>query len=358
MSGAVETLAQLKIDGSPFEAGRALGQRFAGEIHRLLDNYPFFQDTLLPYHQTVEGQGRYREFLSVNRARYPQYIAELEGMAQGADRPFEELFLLNLRGEYRDYLRGGDRGCSDCTLVTESAALIGHNEDGAPAFRGNMYLVHARIAGGPPFSALTYPGFLCGNAFGMNVHGVCFSIDNVQPKAARVGVGRHLIARSLLEARSLDDAIRRVTVPGRASGFSYTVGSMVERRVIVVEVAPEAHHVREVRGAVFHTNHYLDLPSVAQTVGPSSRARLERSAAIMRQSPPRDAAGVLALLTDEAGPSYPIYRTATPPDGSATLFTALFDLDARRLRIYTAHPLRQPEAFVTCDESLWEQDRR
>jgi hypothetical protein len=133
---------------------------------------------------------------------------------------------------------------------------------------------------------------------------------------------------------------------GRASGFSYTMGSIPERRIVVIEVAPARHHVHEVRGSYFHTNHYRELSDVDQVVSPSSRVRLERAMMLMRQRPPQNAADVLAILGDQAGGHYPIYRTATPPDQSASLCTALFDLDARQLRIYTGHPTQAPGELI------------
>ena len=71
-----------------------------------------------------------------------------------------------------------------------------------------------------------------------------------------------------------------------------------------------------------------------------------RAEAILQQRPPQDAAAVLAILGDQTHEQYPIYRTATPPDKLATLCTALFDLDARLLRIYTGHPTQAPAKFV------------
>jgi predicted choloylglycine hydrolase len=342
------SIEQFEARGSHCEVGFAIGKRFAVQIHRALSSYRFFQEKLLPYHRTPEGQIRYEALLELNRVRYPDYLAELEGLARGAECPFEELFLVNMRGEYDGYLQGLEpRGCFDCSLVTDETVLTGHNEDGSPAFRGNMYLVHAKVEGKPGFTALSYPGFLCGNAFGFNAEGVCFSVDAVRPRDIRVGVGRHFIARSLLEARSLDDAIQRVTVPARASGFSYTIGSIPERRVVLVEVAPAAYHVREMRGAYFHANHYRELADVDQVIHPSSRARVERARAMMQKTPPQSAAEILAILGDQENEQYPIYRTATAPDQSATLCTALFDLKARRLRIYTDNPVRASGEFVS-----------
>lgn len=347
MTPPAPSIEQFEVSGFHRQVGFAIGKRFAAQIQRLLDNYRFFQEKLLPYHRSPEGQARYAAFLELNRVRYPDYLAELEGLAQGAECPFEELFLLNMRGEYWGYLCDLEpRGCSDCSLVTDEVALIGHNEDGSPAFQGNMYLVRAKIEGKPAFTALSYPGFLCGNGFGFNAEGVCFSVDNVRPRNIRMGAGRHFIARSLLEAQSLDDAIKRATVPGRASGFTYTIGSIPERRVVVVEVAPGTHQVREIRTAYFHANHYQELADVDQIIHPSSRARVERARTMIQKTPPQSAAEVLTILGDQANEQYPIYRTATAPDQSATLYTALFDLQARQLRIYTDHPTRAPKTFV------------
>lgn len=353
----MSVLERFETGGSHFEMGLAIGKRFTRQIGQGLDRYPFLREQLLPYHHGSEGQARYEHLLDLHRTRYPDYLSELEGMAEGAGRSFEEVFLVNMRGEYAGYLRDIARGCSDCAVLGDEVALFGHNEDGSPAFRGNLYLIHAQIEGKPGFTALSYPGFLCGNAFGFNGAGVCFSIDNVRPRATRIGVGRHFIARSLLEARSLEDAIGRVTVPERASGFSYTIGSIPERRMVHVEVAPQAHHVREIQGVYFHANHYRELDGVEQIIDASSRARVERADAIVTEPPTasnqrRDgqpvfgAADILAVLGDGGHAVYPIYRTATPPDRNATLCTAMFDLDARRLRIYTEHPTQAPKAFL------------
>lgn len=335
-------IEQFEASGSHREVGFAIGQRFTERIHRSLDTYRFLQERILPYHRTPEGQARYQQLLELHQIRYPDYFAELEGIARGSGRPFEDLFLVNLRGEYRGYLRG----CSDCALVSDDVALIGHNEDGAATFRGNLYLVHARVEGKPAFTALSYPGFLCGNAFGFNAEGICFSVDSVQPRDVGVGVSRQFIARSLLEARSLDDAIQRGTVSECASGVSYTIGSIPERRVVLVEVAPESHYVREIRGAYFHTNHYRELADVDQIIHPSSRARVERARVMLQENSPQNAAEVLAILGDQENEQYPIYRAGTAPDQSATLCTALFDLEARQLRIYADHPTWAPGEFV------------
>jgi hypothetical protein len=277
-------------------------------------------------------------------------------MAEGAGRSFEEIFAVNLRGEFaglialeqqtRDGADTGGQGCTDCLVLTQDAALIGHNEDGSPAGYGNMFVVRVTVDDSPTFNALCYPGFLPGNAFGFNEFGILHSINHVAPRPVKVGVARHFIARSLLEARSLDEAIGRVTIPDRAAGFNYNIGSLSERRIVSVEVSPERHHVHEVQGHYTHTNHYFELNDQKQEVTLSSRKRLERSMTICRSIPPTDSGHVLALLSDQTDRDYPIYRDATLPDNDATLCSALYNLDRRELRIYWDHPVKDPENFL------------
>jgi hypothetical protein len=355
----MNTIEQFEVSGSHREVGRTIGHHFGPAIHRYLDNYGFLQEQLLPFLTTTGGQRCYQSYLKLHRKYFPQYVAELEGMAAGAGRPFEEIFAVNLRGEFRGLISSarqttgavdpGDQGCTDCLVLTPESALIGHNEDGSPAGYGNMFVVRAAVDNCPSFHALCYPGFLPGNAFGFNEFGILHSVDHVAPRQVIVGLGRHFLARSLFEARSLTEAIRCVAMPGRAAGFNYNIGSLAERRLVAVEVSPERHQASEVQGYYLHTNHYLELRNVDQEITLSSRKRLERCRRICRATPPTDSGHVLRLLSDRTDGEFPIYRDATHPDDNATLCSALFDLDNRQLRIYWDNPHRKSEKCIQID---------
>jgi predicted choloylglycine hydrolase len=353
----MNTIEQLEVSGSHREIGRSIGLHFAGAIQRLFDNYDFLQEHLLPFLNSSAGQGLFQSYLALHRTQFPQYIAELEGMADGSGRPFEEIFAVNLRGEFAGliaatYLRDEEahaniEGCTDCLVVTPDAALIGHNEDGPPAGYGNMYVVHVTIDDNPTFKALSYPGFLPGNAFGFNESGILHSINHVAPRPIQVGLSRHFLARALLDARTLDDAIRTITRSDRASGFNYNIGSLSERRVICVEVSPERYHVHDVQGCYTHTNHYIQLNDQKQEISPSSRKRLERSRTFCSSTPSANSEHVLAMLGDQTDRDFPIYRDATAPDNDATLCSALYNLDRRELRIFWGHPVKEPDKSMT-----------
>ena len=341
-------IEEFHVSGTHFEIGLAIGRHFADRIHQAYDNYAFL-NALHDFHETDAGQNIYAEMLEIHQQHYPQYVQELEGIAQGSHRPFTDVLLVNLRGEYRGFIAHSQadelRGCSDCSLLNENFALIGHNEDGSPAFREHMYFIHAEIHDEPAFTACSYPGFLCGNAFGFNETGICFSVDNMRPRNIQIGIARHFLARSLLDSRSIDEAIQNVTVDGRASGFSYTIGSIGERRIVQVEVTSEQSHVKEITDANFHANHVLEIADAEQTIAASSAARVSRAGTMMQQ-PVLDADSVLAILGDSDDPEFPIYRTAKSPDPTETFCTALFDLDKQEMRVYSGHPVHQKESVT------------
>ena len=95
----MNTIEQIEVSGSHREVGRNIGDHFAGAIHRFFDNYIFLQEQLLPFLNSSTGQRLFQSYLKLHQAHFPRYIAELEGMADGSGRPFEEIFAVNLRGE-------------------------------------------------------------------------------------------------------------------------------------------------------------------------------------------------------------------------------------------------------------------
>lgn len=248
---------------------------------------------------------------------------------------FEELFLANLGEEYECYApKCDDPGCSTCSLLTAETAIFGHNEDNLPIYQDQMYLLRTEIIGKPAFTALCYPGFLPGRALGFNSEGICFCSNSVRPAKVVTGLGRHFVARSLFEARSLQEALGLATVAGRASGFNYTIGCLKERRIVDLEVSPDEHHLTEIEGCYFHANHYVRLSGVDKSVSASSQSRQKRGETLVAEGVVRDKASLLEVLRDRETKDYPILRDGGTPDNGVTLVTGLFDLDSGKLTIY------------------------
>ncbi|HHP7236038.1 MAG TPA: C45 family autoproteolytic acyltransferase/hydrolase [Desulfobacterales bacterium] len=324
----------LRCGGSPHDIGAAVGGHFADRIRRCLEAHPKLYTEFVPSAQTPSGNARYHRLLDLHRSRYPDYMAELEGIAAGADIALSALFLINLRGEYAGLSGTAPTGgCSTGALHDTTASVIGHNEDGLAIYRGETYFLAVSPQKGPSFGAFCYPGFLPGNAFGFNSAGICFCVNNVQPVFLREGIGRHFIARSIFEATSLDEAVEKVTPEIRASGFHYTIASIRERRMVGVEVAPNDSRVIPIKGPYFHTNHYLSLENIAQKVSASSRFRLACGQRWIAAGRLRDRDCLLGLLRSREE-ALPVLRDGTHPDNLVTLATAIFDLQNKTLAIY------------------------
>jgi predicted choloylglycine hydrolase len=328
------------FSGSHYEVGLAIGKAFSNQIRKSLSENVALQERFLPFHHTAEGKAKYEELLRLHALRYPDFLSEIEGTAKGAGISFEELLVANLGDIYDHYAPKLDAsGCSTCSLATSDCAMLGHSEDNSTIYKDQMYLARIEITGKPALTALCYPGYLPGRAFGFNDQGICMCANSMGPKDVVAGLGRHFLTRSLFEARSLDEAVQLATASGRASGVNVTIGSAKERRIVDLEISPQDHNVLEIRGSYFHANHYVRLAQTDQSISPSSRSRQMRGEALLKQGVVRDKKSILSILRDQSERDYPILRDGKPPDTkSITLCIGFFDLCGQTLTIYPGAP--------------------
>eukprot|EP00232_Nephroselmis_pyriformis_P009928 CAMPEP_0182893028 /NCGR_PEP_ID=MMETSP0034_2-20130328/24231_1 /TAXON_ID=156128 /ORGANISM="Nephroselmis pyriformis, Strain CCMP717" /LENGTH=217 /DNA_ID=CAMNT_0025026747 /DNA_START=141 /DNA_END=791 /DNA_ORIENTATION=+ len=158
------------------------------------------------------------------------------------------------------------------------------------------------------------------------------------------GRARNFVARHLLAADDLQDALARATAPGLSVGHSYNIGEYSDPasiKIVNVETAPGGQSsVRALGGTeasnFFHANTYLqlDLPS-APGSATSSQHRQARASEL---PPPRDVGGALRVLGDTADASYPLFNNRTD-DIINTLATVVFDLSRREARVMRGNPL-------------------
>ena len=226
--------------------GREFGARFAATIGARFNASATLSGALLPWVRSGAPAAReaYAGFLAAHEAAFPEFVAELRGLADGAGLPFDAVLVQNLREEFGDaYNRAAaealDGGaplppitpradhCSDVLLWP----LDAHNEDSDAGDLGHAVLVRARVDG-RSFWAFTYAGDLPSGAFGVALDaGIGFTLNYVHPEGASapppapgVGggwIGRGFVSRDLLRAESLDDALARAARADIASGHNY-----------------------------------------------------------------------------------------------------------------------------------------
>jgi hypothetical protein len=316
----VEDLRWTIVRGPRTDAFRKLGAYAAADIAAVLDAFP---GRALLTSRVQAAPGRYRATEAVSRKWHPDAFAELVALADGAGVPFDDLLLINLRG---DLGTGDGTGCTDLAWAG-ARSLIGHNEDGAPVFDGIGRLLTLLIDGEPGVCVWWYPGFVPANTFALTSRGLVWGIDNVNVVNPGPGAGRHFVARSLQRAMSLPDAVTRLRRNPSAGGFAYTLGQAGTREVSVVETAGPQTAVTPVpRGFFWHTNHLRQLPPDLDRAMDESLVRAEVCARLRREAPGvPDADWMLGALTGKPVPDG-LHRDATGGDDLMTLCTMVADL--------------------------------
>ena len=341
-------IPHVSVSGTHYEVGLGIGSALKRSIRSALqDPRSELQRAILPYVQTAVGRHAYQSLLRASVAFYPELLDEIHGIADGASLPFTLVATANLAHELSGLavphrsLRE-DLQCSDMMragVVRDS--FIAHNEDGSALLSNTTYIVSANVSG-HQFTAFTYPGLLSSASFGFNAHGVMFTDNALFPEINLGGVGQMFLHRRMLEASSIDHAIRMHNETNCASGFNLNLASTTEPgRVVGLEVAPGKRLSKiELRNgsAYMHFNEYRRLHH-AGAPEPSSEHRLRRAEEMCHCTDgPPTVSVARSILGDTADSEYPIFRRGTPEDPDVTLCTVVFDSAAATMQIFRQNP--------------------
>jgi Acyl-coenzyme A:6-aminopenicillanic acid acyl-transferase len=195
-------LPWLVVRGKRLAAFHALGVSASERIRAVIRDLPALPD-LKRFASSPTGRNRVARTTDLTAASYPEEVAELRALAEGAQIPFETLMLLNLRGDLGDLAAGG---CSDLGWRGRRTVLA-HNEDGAPRLGPHCTLLTLILDKEPAITAWWYPGFLPSNSFAMTRNGLAWGIDHIPISHPQPGAGRHFVARGLQRCTNLDHAV-------------------------------------------------------------------------------------------------------------------------------------------------------
>ena len=319
-------LRWIVVHGPDREAFRALGEHVRGELIALTEAWP-----VLPrLRRHVSGPPGSDRLAAVRRATAVSFgaeWAELAAFAEGAGMLFDDLALLNLRGDLG--LVDGGIGCSDLAWRRERS-VIAHNEDGAPEDVGRCALLTLASGARPPVTAFWYPGFLPANAFAVTGDGLVWTIDHLPVASPGRGAGRHFVGRGLQRSvRTVDAAIGYLGSQPSAGGFAYTIGDRAGR-VVSVEAAAGRHAFVEAGPGLgpllWHTNHGRYVPGAEPSAGGTSVARGQTLDALGIPAGDPDPSWFLRALTNP--PPGGVRADPAPGNRATTLCTIVADLTA------------------------------
>ncbi len=349
-SGSSQRIPIVYVEGSHYEMGKQIGADRQEVVRQMLETYRRYFDEEGDRIQIADWDGAIlhaRKYLPFAEESLPQYVEELQGIADGAQIDFNDLLMLNcVEAITEDALHTSCTSLAAAPEVTaDGSLLVGHNEDWLPDDLDKVYLVHAKPDDEPAYLAITYGGLL--PSIGFNGYGIAQCCDSVYPNDARIGVPRVFVSRAVLAARTPSEAIRAALNRRRAAGYNHLIVH-VSGEMYNVEVSAEDFDViYGSDGMLAHTNNYLSRRMLAIEKGSDeligSRVRYNRAARLMRsQRGKLSLKSFQAILSDHV--NYPnsicshIDENDPPLERQQTIASLLMDLTTRTLYVAWGTP--------------------
>jgi isopenicillin-N N-acyltransferase like protein len=339
----------IEIHGTHGEMGRQIGEARRDQIqHSIANAHTLIELSYDELELSWEGaQIQARKYLPFVEERYPQYVDEMRGIAEGANVAFDDVMALNtMEAVTTDALH-----LTRCTSMAvnegrtaDGHVLAAHNEDWIPEDEDDVFVILAKPIDEPPFLAMTYGGLVPN--VGLNAYGIAQLIDSVYPSDSRIGIPRLLVSRAVLAARRISGAIGRALISHRAAGYNHLIAHESGELYSIEVSATRFEILHGTDGYIVHTNHYLADGMKGIESDPeeliSSRVRLFRANRLLRESSAHTIKSLQAIQKDHVNLPNSICNHAVdwsdPLDREKTINALVIDLTAREMHICWGNP--------------------
>jgi isopenicillin-N N-acyltransferase like protein len=339
----------VQVSGSHREMGRQFGTACMVQVkssiqiaHTMIES---LADTLQLDWEGARIQAR--KYIPFAQERYPQYVEELIGIAEGANVEFDDLAVVNaMEAVTMDALHLTK--CTSLAVNDERTAdghvLVAHNEDWIPDDETGVVVVQANPDQEPAFLAMTYGGLLPN--IGFNAAGIAQCCDSVYPNDCRIGIPRVFVSRAVLAATNPAEAIGHMLVAQRAAGYNHLLAHE-SGELYNVEVSAKRFAILYTDdGCIGHTNHYLDPRMQAVENEPdeliSTRVRYFRALRLLKSTQLHTVKTLQAIQRDHV--NYPnsicnhAWEDLIPYDREKTINAIVIDLTTRSMQIAWGNP--------------------
>ena len=282
---------------------------------------------------------RARRFTPVIGDRFPALLEELRGIAEGCERPLEEIVALNARTEL---LYESDEGCTGAVILpdlTDGRTIIGQNWDWRPACRDSAILLRVRPDRGPALLTFVEAGMLARSGMSSAGIGLCGNFLQSDLDHKQRGVPIPVLRRAILMAPTLPAAVGEVLRSPRAFSSNHLLAHR-DGEAIDLESSPgEVFTLFADDGLLVHSNHFKAAGGHLRDTGlaryPDSLFRDRRLRRHLAGAPrPLGAGDLKAGLRDHFGLPDAVCRHRAPrPDGTEieTVASVVMDLGAGEL---------------------------
>ena len=248
----------LQARGTAYEVGFQIGSGAREIMHAMyaesLQEYGDKWPSLL----TASGP-----FQNATEQHLPRVWEEMRGVADGAQIPFDDFFLMSVEELLYDEVRGGvsPKGCSDIAAAPPATrdghVWLAHNNDLSASTLEQLVLTRFQVENEPEILAVTVGGWYI--SVGMNNAGLALTGNQLNANDSRAGIPRLLLVRDILAQTNANAALASALHPERASSYNNIISSR-DGRIVNAEGSATAAAVTwssDTGGALAHTNHYL-----------------------------------------------------------------------------------------------------
>jgi len=339
----------IEVSGTNREMGQQIGEAARKQVQHSVDNaHVLIDQSYNTLELTWAGANiQARKYLPFAEERYPKYVDEMRGMAEGAGVSFDDLMVVNaMEAVTMDALH-----LTRCTSfavneqrTADGHVLLAHNEDWIPEDENDVYVISAKPNDEPPFLAMTYGGLLPN--VGFNAYGIAQAIDSVYPNDSRIGIPRLVVARAVLASRRISGALGRTLVSHRAAGYNHLIAHESGEMYSVEVSARRFDILHGTDGYITHTNHYLSPTMKEIEKDPeeliSSRVRYFRANRLLRENSTHTIKTLQSIQKDHVNLPNSICNHniagIDPMDRESTITAFVIDLTAREMHIAWGNP--------------------
>lgn len=322
------SIPYIEVSGTNKQIGEAIGEHLRDDIEVALTRFEKH------YKPTPKLKARRTKLLVTAKKYFPEYIDELQGIADGAEQKIDRLISFSFEEELAYF-----ESCSTFAVTTGHTILFGHNEDWDHPMP--LYVVKAKPKKGPAFLSLSYAAQLPGTSATINEAGLVYSSNSIATDLVEGGLPKIYCLRSMASASSLDALVNRIAQTDRCSGNNSVI--IYKKGMFTLEWSPTKLAVETCESWIAHANKFI-LPEMKDACHPPGRGstsvgRLQQMWNGLIGGSIVNAQGMKKLLASHEDKPLSLCRHAKDDH---TIASIVIDTASRRMEVVYGNPCTAP----------------
>ncbi|WPH03726.1 Hypothetical protein R9X50_00660900 [Acrodontium crateriforme] len=337
-------MLKVTASGTPHQIGFKHGSEARIQVSRSIKFYAdlFLKTANLQWTQVQELASKFEPIMS---KKWPAYLDEMAGLAEGAKVELADIIAINVRTEIAFGLFSD--GCTALSWKTADTSFLGQNWDWQHEQKENLILLTIEQQHKPTIKMVTEAGII--GKIGINSSGVGVCLNAIRAKGMdETRLSCHLGLRMVLESTSREEAVRRLETYGVASSCHFLVADATGGVGLEFSAVDLQKIQMNGSGQVFHANHYLvEHKGVVDTNWlPCSSARVDRIEELAGNVKHAVTTDVIEdFFIDETGYPGSICRGQKEGTTVETLFNIVMDCAKKTAVVKLGRPIA-PEEVV------------